>query len=173
MVKVHMVLDDVIIVMKKGKRVIAEHKATLKIPQEASSTGKRRLLHVDVSDEGLKLLQDAEASRDKSMEEAQKKYEEGLAKLEEERKKALLSAWNDMNKIADKVEESRPKRKRKTDKQEDENRGHSDQDQTQDSPQQNHDVSSSDVSHHSDQSQDHNDGQRFQNSYQQQNNSWN
>lgn len=112
MAKVRLVLDDVVLALKNGKRQIADSVVSLSIPSTASPTGKRRSLRLDVSEEGLKMLKAAEASRDKIMEDAKEKFDEGVAKLQAEREKAEVTAWKDLNAIADKVEEMRPSRNR-------------------------------------------------------------
>lgn len=113
MAKVSLVLDDVVLALKKGKRQIAEDTANLNIPATVSSTGKRRFYRLDVSEEGLGMLQAAEEARDKSIQDAKTKYKEGVAKLKEDLEKAEASAWQELNKIADKVDESRPSRRKK------------------------------------------------------------
>lgn len=112
MAKVALVLDDVVLALKKGKRQIADDTVTLNIPANVSSTGKRRMMRLDVSDEGRDMLKAAEEARDKIMRDAESKFNEGLEKLKEEREKAESGAWRDLNAIADKVEEMRPKRRR-------------------------------------------------------------
>lgn len=113
MAKVALVLDDVVLALKKGRRTVAEEKVSLNIPATVSSTEKRRNLRLDISDEGQKLLDAAYEERDKAVEAAKADYEAALTKLEEDRLKAEKSAWKELNKIADKVEEMRPSRKKK------------------------------------------------------------
>lgn len=123
MAKVSLTLDDVVMALKKGKRQIAEDTTTLNIPASVSTTGKRRFFRLDVSDEGKELLKVAIESRDKTMEDAKAKYDEGLEKLKEERAKNESGAWSELNKIADKVEEMRPRRSKseETNSEEDDN----------------------------------------------------
>lgn len=121
MAKVSLVLDDVVLALKKGKRQIADDTANLNIPAGVSSTGKRRFYKLDVSEEGLGMLKAAEEARDKSIEDAKTKFEEGVAKLKEDLEKAESSAWQELNKIADKVEENRPSRRKKDESQDGDN----------------------------------------------------
>ena len=115
MAKVQVVLDDVILAMKNGQRKIADRSSTLNIPAQVSTTGKRRFMKLDISDDGEKMLQDAIDSRDKIMRDAETKYNEGLEKLQADREKAESNAWKALNQIADKVDEMKPRRNRKDD----------------------------------------------------------
>lgn len=138
--RVNLTLDDVVAATNRGKRVVADEKVVLSIPASGSTTGSRRMLRLDVSDEGRKVLSNAKEDRDKELEKADKDYQEALEKLKASHEKAKRNAWGKLNKIADKVEANRSSGKTKKTK-DDEREEHQDRDdQSQGSHDQNHDY---------------------------------
>lgn len=101
MAKVTMRLDDVLLALKKGKRVVAEEKVSLSIPGSMSETGRRRNLKLDVSDDGQKLLDEKIAEKDSAIEKAKEDYDKAIESAKDEFEKAEKKAWSTLNKIAD------------------------------------------------------------------------
>lgn len=120
MARVFTVLDDVLLALRNGKRVQANQTARLAIPASVSSTGKSRVLRLDVSKEGLDLLTKAYSARDAAIQKAEEDFEAGVAALREEQAKAQKAAWTELNKIADKVGDLRPGSSKKKSKDESE-----------------------------------------------------
>lgn len=118
MAKVSLTLDDVILSLKKGKRVVADRKQSLSIPATVSSTGKRRNMRLDISDQGEKMLDKAMEDKDSALETAKTAYDKALEDAEKEYEKAQQKAWDELNKIADKISEIKRPNKAKAEKEE-------------------------------------------------------
>lgn len=120
MAKVSLTLDDVVLSLRKGKRVVADRKQSLNIPATVSSTGKRRNMRLDISDQGEKILNKAIEDKDSALEDAKTAYEKALETAEQEYEKAQQKAWDELNKVADKITEIKHPSKAKTETQDSE-----------------------------------------------------